>query len=110
MKKNILFVGMLVLFFMFVSVCSGIVLKGSLGDFVFEKIEMRIYKLLKGNVIIFVYLKCIVIDFYVGELFFVGVNVVGLGLWLFDNLFLKLKLKNVKDVGDLISVEKVMEF
>ncbi len=70
---------------------------------------MRTYKSPKGNVNIPAHPKRIVTDFYAGELLSVGANVVGSGSWSFDNPFLKSKLKNVKDVGDPISVEKVME-
>ncbi|WEZ05167.1 iron-hydroxamate ABC transporter substrate-binding protein [Bacillus subtilis] len=107
MKKNILLVGMLVLLLMFVSACSGTASKGSSSDS--EKTEMRTYKSPKGNVNIPARPKRIVTDFYAGELLSVGANVVGSGSWSFDNPFLKSKLKNVKDVGDPISVEKVME-
>lgn len=109
MKKNTLLVGMLVLLLMFASACSGTASKGSSGDSASEKTEMRTYKSPKGNVTIPAHPKRIVTDFYAGELLSVGANVVGSGSWSFDNPFLKSKLKNVKDVGDPISVEKVME-
>ncbi|MEC1593539.1 iron-hydroxamate ABC transporter substrate-binding protein [Bacillus spizizenii] len=109
MKKNTLLVGMLVLLLMFVSACSGTASKGSSGDSASEKTEMRTYKSPKGSVTIPAHPKRIVTDFYTGELLSVGANVVGSGSWSFDNPFLKSKLKNVKDVGDPISVEKVME-
>lgn len=83
--------------------------KGSSSDSASEKTEMRTYKSPKGNVNIPARPKRIVTDFYAGELLSVGANVVGSGSWSFDNPFLKSKLKNVKDVGDPISVEKVME-
>ncbi|MCY8147084.1 iron-hydroxamate ABC transporter substrate-binding protein [Bacillus inaquosorum] len=109
MKKNTLLVGMLVLLLMFVSACSGTASKGSSSDSASEKTEMRTYKSTKGNVNIPAHPKRIVTDFYAGELLSVGANVVGSGSWSFDNPFLKSKLKDVKDVGDPISVEKVME-
>ncbi|MFP7231541.1 iron-hydroxamate ABC transporter substrate-binding protein [Bacillus subtilis] len=109
MKKNTLLAGMLVLLLMFVSACSGTVSKGSSSDSASEKTEMRTYKSPKGNVNIPAHPKRIVTDFYAGELLSVGANVVGSGSWSFDNPFLKSKLKDVKDVGDPISVEKVME-
>ncbi|MED4648034.1 iron-hydroxamate ABC transporter substrate-binding protein [Bacillus inaquosorum] len=109
MKKNTLLVGMLVLLLMFVSACSGTASKGSSSDSASEKAEMRTYKSTKGNVNIPAHPKRIVTDFYAGELLSVGANVVGSGSWSFDNPFLKSKLKDVKDVGDPISVEKVME-
>lgn len=109
MKKNTLLVGMLVLLLMFASACSGTASKGSSGDSASEKTEMRTYKSPKGNVTIPAHPKRILTDFYAGELLSVGANVVGSGSWSFDNPFLKSKLKNVKDVGDPISVEKVME-
>ncbi|MCY8452813.1 iron-hydroxamate ABC transporter substrate-binding protein [Bacillus spizizenii] len=109
MKKNTLLVGMLVLLLMFVSACGGTASKGSSSDSASEKTEMRTYKSTKGNVNIPAHPKRIVTDFYAGELLSVGANVVGSGSWSFDNPFLKSKLKDVKDVGDPISVEKVME-
>ncbi|MFB0633824.1 iron-hydroxamate ABC transporter substrate-binding protein [Bacillus rugosus] len=109
MKKNTLLVGMLVLLLMFVSACSGTASKGSSSDSASDKTEMRTYKSTKGNVKIPAHPKRIVTDFYAGELLSVGANVVGSGSWSFDNPFLKSKLKDVKDVGDPISVEKVME-
>ncbi|MDO8227346.1 iron-hydroxamate ABC transporter substrate-binding protein [Bacillus cabrialesii] len=109
MKKNTLLVGMLVLLLMFASACSGTASKGSSDDSASEKTEMRTYKSTKGNVKIPAHPKRIVTDFYAGELLSVGANVVGSGSWSFDNPFLKSKLKDVKDVGDPISVEKVME-
>jgi iron complex transport system substrate-binding protein len=109
MKKNILLTGMLVLLLVFVSACSGTASKGSSGDSASDKTEMRTYKSTKGNVNIPAHPKRIVTDFYAGELLSVGANVVGSGSWSFDNPFLKSKLKDVKDVGDPISVEKVME-
>ncbi|UTL72629.1 iron-hydroxamate ABC transporter substrate-binding protein [Bacillus halotolerans] len=109
MKKNTLLVGMLVLLIMFASACSGTASKGSPSDSASEKTEMRTYKSTKGNVNIPAHPKRIVTDFYAGELLSVGANVVGSGSWSFDNPFLKSKLKDVKDVGDPISVEKVMD-
>ncbi|WP_276732555.1 iron-hydroxamate ABC transporter substrate-binding protein [Bacillus sp. (in: firmicutes)] len=109
MKKNTLLVGMLVLLLMFVSACSGTASKGSSSESASDKTEMRTYKSTKGNVKIPAHPKRIVTDFYAGELLSVGANVVGSGSWSFDNPFLKSKLKDVKDVGDPISVEKVME-
>ncbi|MEC1543526.1 iron-hydroxamate ABC transporter substrate-binding protein [Bacillus halotolerans] len=109
MKKNTLLVGILVLLIMFASACSGTASKGSSGDSASEKTEMRTYKSTKGNVNIPAHPKRIVTDFYAGELLSVGAHVVGSGSWSFDNPFLKSKLKEVKDVGDPISVEKVME-
>lgn len=109
MKKNTMLIGMLVLLLTFVSACSGTASKGSSGDSASDKTEMRTYKSTKGNVNIPAHPKRIVTDFYAGELLSVGANVVGSGSWSFDNPFLKSKLKDVKDVGDPISVEKVME-
>ncbi|MBG9770831.1 iron-hydroxamate ABC transporter substrate-binding protein [Bacillus vallismortis] len=109
MKKNILLVGMLVLLLMFASACSGTASKGSSSDSDTEKTGMRTYKSTKGNVNIPAHPKRIVTDFYAGELLSVGANVVGSGSWSFDNPFLTSKLKDVKNIGDPISVEKVME-
>ncbi|NTU25674.1 iron-hydroxamate ABC transporter substrate-binding protein [Bacillus tequilensis] len=109
MKKNIMLIGMLVLLLIFVSACSGTASKGSTGDSASDKTEMRTYKSTKGNVKIPAHPKRIVTDFYAGELLSVGANVVGSGSWSFDNPFLTSKLKDVKDLGDPISVEKVME-
>ncbi|RCK13089.1 hypothetical protein DT075_04565 [Bacillus licheniformis] len=53
--------------------------------------------------------KRIVTDFYAGELFTVGANVVGSGSWSFSNPFLKDRMKDVTDLGDPINVEKVMK-
>ncbi|MED4802994.1 iron-hydroxamate ABC transporter substrate-binding protein [Bacillus atrophaeus] len=111
MRKNTLVMGMLVLLLLFVSACSGSASKESTDGSASgkEKTEMRTYKSTKGNVKIPVHPKRIVTDFYAGEFFSVGANVVGSGSWSFDNPFLKNQMKDVKDIGDPVSVEKVME-
>ncbi|MGF7534738.1 iron-hydroxamate ABC transporter substrate-binding protein [Bacillus mexicanus] len=106
MKKKALLTGLLVLLLMFVSACSG---TASKGDSASDKTDMRTYNSVKGKVEIPAHPKRIVTDFYAGELLSVGANVVGAGSWSFRNPFLTSQLKEVKDVGDPISVEKVME-
>lgn len=110
MKKRSFIIGLIMILCLFVSACSSSQSNGNTGS---EKgaaeAATRTYKSTRGNVKIPVKPKRIVTDFYAGELFSVGANVVGSGSWSFTNPFLKDKLKDVTDVGDPINIEKVMK-
>lgn len=51
----------------------------------------------------------IVTDFYAGELLAVGANVVGSGSWSFSNPFIQEELQEIKDLGDPINTEEVLD-
>lgn len=74
-----------------------------------ESEEFRTYKTGKGDVQIPAHPKRIVTDYYGGELLAVGANVVGVEPSTFKNPFLKDLLKEAKDVGAPINVEKTLE-
>lgn len=71
--------------------------------------KFRTFKTVKGDVDIPVKPRRIVTDYYGGELLSVGANVVGVEPTAFKNPFLKDLLKDAKDVGDPINVEKTLE-
>ncbi|MBG9914759.1 iron-hydroxamate ABC transporter substrate-binding protein [Bacillus sonorensis] len=110
MKKYSFIIGFVMILCLFVSACSSSSeSSGSSGNEKAAEAATRTYKSTRGNVKIPVKPKRIVTDFYAGELFSVGANVVGSGSWSFTNPFLKDQLKDVTDVGDPINVEKVMK-
>ncbi|GGD96223.1 ABC transporter substrate-binding protein [Paenibacillus nasutitermitis] len=71
--------------------------------------KLRIFETKKGSVEIPVKPLRIVTDYYGGELLSVGANVVGVEPSAFDNPFIKDLLKDAKDVGAPINVEKTLE-
>ncbi|MBU8684102.1 iron-hydroxamate ABC transporter substrate-binding protein [Bacillus haynesii] len=108
MKKNLLIIGLVMLLCIVVSACgSGNSSNGNKEKAAEE--TTRTYQSTRGNVDIPTHPKRIVTDFYAGELFTVGANVVGSGSWSFSNPFLKDRMKDVTDLGDPINVEKVMK-
>ncbi|KAA6447260.1 iron-hydroxamate ABC transporter substrate-binding protein [Bacillus swezeyi] len=110
MKKNLFIIGWVMLLCLVVSACGSATQSSDNGDKEEAGEEAtRTYKSTRGDVEIPANPKRIVTDFYAGELFSVGANVVGSGSWSFTNPFLKDKLKDVTDLGDPINVEKVMK-
>ncbi len=108
MKKNLLIIGLVMLLCIVVSACgSGNASNGNKEKAAEE--TTRTYQSTRGKVDIPTHPKRIVTDFYAGELFTVGANVVGSGSWSFSNPFLKDRMKDVTDLGDPINVEKVMK-